>query len=211
MHTFTLIFFILFCFVVVGYGVRFNIKTVFPGMNFHYKDKTVVRPSYLSNGNPILVRRHLYIATAPWTLLFKSFISSIDILRFSSEIAHMCMPQDLWWPVNTIDPVLWQHTASLGHIGPTHWGRVTHICVGKLTIIGSDNGLSPGRRQAKIWTNAEILLIGPLGTNFSEILIALETFSFKKLHLKISSAKWRPFCLGLNVLRNMLYLIDSSP
>ena len=51
----------------------------------------------------------------------------------------------------------------------THWGRVTHICVVKLTIIGSDNGLSPGRRQAIIWTNAGILLIGPLGTNFSEI------------------------------------------
>ena len=51
----------------------------------------------------------------------------------------------------------------------THWGRVTHICVGNLTIIGSDNGLSPGRRQAIIWTNAGILLIGPLGTNFSEI------------------------------------------
>ena len=32
----------------------------------------------------------------------------------------------------------------------THWGRVTHICVGNLTIIGSDNGLSPGRRQAII-------------------------------------------------------------
>ena len=28
----------------------------------------------------------------------------------------------------------------------THWGRVTHICIGKLTIIGSDNGLLPGRR-----------------------------------------------------------------
>ena len=55
----------------------------------------------------------------------------------------------------------------------THWGRVTHICVNKLTIIGSDNGLSPGRRQAIIWTNAGILLIGPLGTNFSEILIEI--------------------------------------
>ena len=40
----------------------------------------------------------------------------------------------------------------------THWGRVTHICVGKLTIIGSDNGLSPERRKAIIWTNAGILL-----------------------------------------------------
>ena len=83
----------------------------------------------------------------------------------------------------------------------THWGRVTHICVGNLTSIGSDNGLLPGRRQAIIWTNAGILLIGPLGTNFSEILMEIHTFSFKKMHLKMLSAKWRPFCLGLNVLK----------
>ena len=89
------------------------------------------------------------------------------------------------------------HTVHL-----THWGRVTHICVVKLTIIGSDNGLSPGRRQAIIWTNAGILLIGPLGTNFIEILIGIQTFSFKKIHLKMSSAKWCPFCLGLNVLKH---------
>ena len=82
----------------------------------------------------------------------------------------------------------------------THWGRVTHICVGSLTIIGSDNGLSPGRRQAIIWTNAGTLLIGHLGTNFNEIPIEIHTFSFKKMQLKMSSAKWRPFCLGLNVL-----------
>ena len=89
----------------------------------------------------------------------------------------------------------------------THWGRVTHICVGNLTIIGSDNGLSPGRRQAIIWTNAGILLIKPLGTNFSEILIEINTFSFKKIHLKMSSGKWQPFCLGLNVLT---YLAPST-
>ena len=82
----------------------------------------------------------------------------------------------------------------------THWGRVTHICVSKLTIIGLDNGLSPGRRQAIIWTNAGILLIGPLGTNFSEILINIHTFSFINMPLKMSSAKWRPFCFGLNEL-----------
>ena len=63
-----------------------------------------------------------------------------------------------------------------------HWGRVTHICVGNLTIIGPDNGLSPGRRQAIIWTNAVILLIGPWGTNISEILIGIQAFSFKKIH-----------------------------
>ena len=42
----------------------------------------------------------------------------------------------------------------------THWGRVMHICVGNLTIISSDNDLSPGWCLAIIWTNAGILLIG---------------------------------------------------
>ena len=88
----------------------------------------------------------------------------------------------------------------------THWGRATHTCVGKLTIIGSDNGLSPGRRQAIIWTSAGILLIGPLGTNFNEILIGIQTVSFKKIHLKMLSGKRRPFCLGLNVLT--LYMLN---
>ena len=82
----------------------------------------------------------------------------------------------------------------------THWGRVMHICVSKLTIVGSDNGLSPGRRQTIIWTNDGILLIGPLGADLSEILIEILTFSFKKMRFKLSSAKWRLFCLGLNGL-----------
>ena len=79
-----------------------------------------------------------------------------------------------------------------------HWGRVTHICVSDLTSIGSDNGLSPGRRQAIIRTNAGILLIRPLGTNFSEFLVEILIFSFKKMRLEVLSGKRRPFCLGLN-------------
>ena len=70
-------------------------------------------------------------------------------------------------------PVHWRINATLGDNELTHWGRVTHICVSKLTIIGSNNGLLPDRRQA---------------------------ISFKKMHLKMSSGKWRPSCLGLNVL-----------
>ena len=62
----------------------------------------------------------------------------------------------------------------------THWGWMMHICISELTIIGSDNGLSPGRCQSIVWTNAGILLIGPLGTNFSKILIKMFIFSFKK-------------------------------
>ena len=78
-----------------------------------------------------------------------------------------------------------------------HW--MAHIYVSKLTTIGSNNGLSPGRCQAIIWTNAGILLIGPSETNFRGILIEIHTFLFKKIHFKMSSGKYRPFCLGLNM------------
>ena len=79
----------------------------------------------------------------------------------------------------------------------THWGRVTHICVGKLTIIGSDNGLSPERRQAIIWINAGILLIGPLGTDLNEISIGIQTFSLKK-------------CISKYRLRNGVHFVSAS-
>ena len=92
----------------------------------------------------------------------------------------------------------------------THWGRVTHICVSKLTTIGSDNGLSPGRRQAIIWSNAGILLNWTVGTNFSEILSEIDTFSFKQIRLKMSSGKWRPYCLGLNVLRSGFAIVATG-
>ena len=70
-----------------------------------------------------------------------------------------------------------------------HWGRMMHICVSKLTTIGSDYSLSPGRHQTIISTNAlstnalsQPMLIGRIETNFSKILIEIRTFSFKKIH-----------------------------
>ena len=87
---------------------------------------------------------------------------------------------------------------------------MTHIGVSKLTITGPDNDLSPGRRQAIIWNNAGILLIGPLGTNFSEILIKINTFSLKKMHLKMSSGRRQPSCLGLNVLTTLAYMLITE-
>ena len=74
----------------------------------------------------------------------------------------------------------------------------TYISISKLTIIGLDNGLSPGRHQAIIWSNAGILFIRPSrkGINFSEILIAIGTFSFKKMHLKMLSGKSWPQCVN---------------
>ena len=91
-----------------------------------------------------------------------------------------------------------------------HWGQLMHICISKLTIIGSDNDLTPGWCQAIIWTNAGILLIWPLRTKFSEILMEIHTFSFKKMHLKMLSGKWRPFCLSLNVLTASTVLFLAS-
>ena len=105
-----------------------------------------------------------------------------------------------------VDQVMWYHMDSPGANELIHWGRVTHICVSKLTTIGSDNGLLPGRRQAIILTSAGILFAGSLGTNFCEISIAILTFSFKKIRFKVLSVKWPPFCLGLNVLNITSFL-----
>ena len=79
-------------------------------------------------------------------------------------------------------------------------GWVIHICIGILTITGSDNGLSPGQCQAIIWPNAGILLNRPLETNLSETSFEICTFSFKKMCLKLPSVKWRSCCPNLNVL-----------
>ena len=99
-----------------------------------------------------------------------------------------CMTFLSWWQQAVLPlPKLQQHDITL-----THWGRVAHICVSKLTIIGSDNGLLPGRRQAIIWTNVGILLIGPLGTNSSEILIEIGIFSLKEMYLEMAAILSRP-------------------
>ena len=92
----------------------------------------------------------------------------------------------------------WWSIAQLSTL--THRGLVTHICFSKLSIIGSDNGLSPGRRQCIIWTNVGILSMGPKGAIFSETLIEIPTFLFKIKHLKMLSGKWRPFFLDFNML-----------
>ena len=129
-------------------------------------------------------------------------------------IGSLIIMQSVAWPYfwrvsGSNKPVHWPKMAKLLTALLTHWGRVTHICVSKLTINGSDNGLSPGRRQAIIWTNAGILLIQTLGTNFSEILREIYTFSFRKIHLKLPYGKCRPSCLGLNVLMNGNLCLNS--
>ena len=138
---------------------------------------------------------------------------------YSSTLTPFNLTISLWRENETLSWIA--KTSRNGHFCVTtltHWGREMYICVDKLTIIGSDNGSWPGRHRAIIWTNAGILLIWPLWTNFSEILIEIPTFSFKKMRLKELSAKWRPCCLGLNVLimeislpAKMVYILRQDP
>ena len=88
------------------------------------------------------------------------------------------LPCHRWWP--------WPSLFSVAGCRSTHWGQMTHICIGNMTRISSDNGLAPEQRQTIFWTNTGILLIGPLGTNFSEILIEIQAF-----FLNIYVWKWR--------------------
>ena len=104
-----------------------------------------------------------------------------------------------WWFKKLSRP-LWRHHNEWVNVLNWLGQRDIHVCISKLTIIGLHNGLSPGRRLAIILSNAEILLIGSLGTDLSEISIWIQTFLFKKGHLKMSSVTWCPFCLGLNIL-----------
>ena len=67
--------------------------------------------------------------------------------------------------------------------------------------------MSPGRRQAITWTNERVLLIWPLRTNFSEILIEMHAFSFKKMHLKMSYWKRRSSRLVISVLNTSIYFL----
>ena len=139
-----------------------------------------------------------------------------DILQITFSRAFSWMPngnsqQAIIWIHDTVGN--WCINRSLRLNKLSNSGRVMHICVDNLTTIDSDNGLSPGRCQVIIWTNAVILFGGTLETIFSEILFEIHTFSIKKMHLKMSSGKWRPSSLSLNVLtsqRLVLYKWDPN-
>ena len=106
--------------------------------------------------------------------------------------------------VTSGDPCHWCCMAPPVRNELTHWGRVTHVCVSKIIIFGSDNGLSPGRRQAIILTNAAILLIGLLGTNLSEFFLS----KFKHFHSRkcIWKCRLRNFvCFFRNILCVMFF------
>ena len=151
----------------------------------------VTRPYWVNSLRPGYNGRHF-----PDDIFKRIFLN--ENVWIATKISLKCVPED---PINNI-PALVQIMACrrpgdkplsepmlvslVTRISVTRLQWVNslrpseHICVSKLTIIGSDNGLSPGRRQAIIWTNAGILLIWTLGTNFSEVSSEIHAFSFKK-------------------------------
>ena len=140
-----------------------------------------------------------------------SFLDPPLITKFKTLLIESATPEKKMFLFYTflktstkLGPYIWHFvifSSFVLSVDLTHWDRVTHICVSKLTTIGSDNGLPPGQRQAIIGTNNGILLIGLLGTNITEILFKIHTFSFKKTHFKMSPGKWRPTRFGVNVLK----------
>ena len=125
------------------------------------------------------------------------FSDKVTSLLIASHIAKFMGPT--WGPPGFCQPQMGPMNLAIRDLsGLTHWGRVTHICVGKIIIIGSDNGLSPDRRQAIIWTNAGLLSIEPLWTYFSENSIKIQPFSLKK------KCTWK--CR----LRNGVHLVSAS-
>ena len=118
------------------------------------------------------------------TIVYTTVHSDTDQRKHQSSASLAFVWGIHWWPVNS--PHKWPVMQEMFPFDDI----IMYICVSNLTIIGSDNGLSPGWRQAIICVKDGILLVGPLGTNFSEILAEIHMFSFKKMHLKMSSVKW---------------------
>ena len=135
--------------------------------------------SHLRHQLTLFHTRHLVplilIAWCSWEIKDLYFIGPFCLLTESKPVTNAAILRfelftglSLWGPLGPgrVTCMLWVKE-MFPHLSLTYRCRVTHICDSKLTIIGSDTGLSPGRCQAIIWTNAGILLIGPLGTNYN--------------------------------------------
>ena len=129
----------------------------------------------------VLVKRLVLVCV----LLIYFYAMTIHVPKLLRSI---CMIMKSTEPLSTF---LWKHDWMFNSLRPSG----AYLCH-TLIIIGSNNGLLHGRRQAIILTNAGILLIWPWGTNFSEILIEIYIFSIRKMHLKMSSGSLQPSCVN---------------
>ena len=126
---------------------------------------------------------------------FAIFIVALDECNFGCNFTL----QQPHWPMHYIRKRI--GLTSINSLRPSK--AYTSI----LTIIGSDNGLSPDR-QAIIWTNACLWLIIVI----NEIGSKTQQFSYKIMSLKMSSAKWWSFCLGpkmLNIIKGLRYHLNQ--
>ena len=123
-----------------------------------------------------------------------AIVDAVLCHHMASQGHNMCLPNPVWNKISEQSRIIMHRSVHW-----THRGRVTQTCISltKLTIVGSDNGLPPGRRQAIIRTNAGILLIGTLGTNFSEMFIEVHIFHSRK-------------CIWKCHLRNVGHFAPSS-
>ena len=126
-----------------------------------------------------------------WTVAQRPETRTFDVF-FDLRLNKRLSKQSEGWWFETPSRSLWRHRNDY----EAEW--LTGASVSEPTVC-SDNCLSHARCKAIIWTNAGLLFIGLLGTNFSEILIAAQKTSLKKMYLEIST-KCRLWCLGLSVL-----------
>ena len=103
-----------------------------------------------------------------------------------------------------------QHHITVDAFSLTHWSRVTHICFSKLTITGSDNGWSPGRRQAIVWNNVGILLIRTLWTHFWWNIKRNSYIFFQENALKNIVCEMAAILSRLNVLSDHRLCFDQQ-
>ena len=96
----------------------------------------------------------------------------------------------LCWPVKRRLGLLQYNWDIRSKPMSTHWGRVTNICVSEPSHHWTlDNGLAPIQCQAMIWSDIHCLINCTLGNKRCGISIKIQRFLFKKMHLKMSSAK----------------------
>ena len=157
-------------------------------MYFNVTDQTVISWKTKRTTKRPIICEFIHVS---WGSGKTKYVPIPYIHGWIARVNMCCTSMSIW----TIYMYLWPWS----HL--THWGRVTHICIGNLTIIGSDNGLSPGRRQAIIWTNAGILSIGPLRNKLQWNFNRNSNIFIQKMYFKNSFAKWHQSCLGLNVLK----------
>ena len=138
--------------------------------------------------------------------------STCHVMWSECDITTAILNHQISWAWACFSTILQKDTVQLfckGEVGSvlkliSPYCRV-YASVNQVSI-GSDNGLSPVWRQAIILTNAGLLSIEPLGTNFSYISLKIQYFSFMKMHLKLLSAIWWPFCPGGDELRALSWI-----